>query len=91
MATSLTSIEPTASTKVSFPTSGLREFLGIRSYQAGQVAIAICAAEEALLDAQIVTILEHIAIIDECGVLGQNLDAGNAIHKVHHRFFLVSA
>lgn len=51
MATSLTSIEPTASTKVSFPTSGLREFRGIRSNQAGQVAIAICAAEEALLDA----------------------------------------
>ncbi|KAL9580025.1 MAG: hypothetical protein Q9212_004742 [Teloschistes hypoglaucus] len=46
----------------------------------GVVAIAICGAEEAL-NAQIVTMLEHIAIIDECDILGQKLDAGNIIYK----------
>ncbi|KAL8777275.1 MAG: hypothetical protein Q9194_002649 [Teloschistes cf. exilis] len=64
----LTSIEPTASTAVGVVSS------------VTVVAIAICGAEEAL-NAQIVTMLEHIAIIDECDILGQKLDAGNIIYK----------
>lgn len=28
--------------------------------------------------------LEQVAIIDECDTLGQKLDTGNAIHKVHY-------
>lgn len=30
--------------------------------------------------------LEHIAIIDECDILGQKLDAGNIIYKVCRGF-----
>lgn len=47
----------------------------------GQAAIAICGAEESL-QAQIVSMLQHVQIIDECDILGQKLDAGNGIHKV---------
>ncbi|KAL8836220.1 MAG: hypothetical protein Q9170_002997 [Blastenia crenularia] len=68
MASPLTSIDPTASTAVGV----------VRSVTA--VAIAICGAEEAL-NTQIISMLEHVAIIDECDILGQRLHAGNAIHK----------
>ena len=30
--------------------------------------------------------LEHMAIIDECDILGQKLEAGNKIHKVRRGF-----
>ncbi|KAL8921899.1 MAG: hypothetical protein Q9208_005503 [Pyrenodesmia sp. 3 TL-2023] len=68
MASPLASIEPTASTAVGVVTS------------VTAIAITVCGAEEAL-NAQIVNMLEHVAIIDECDILGQKLDAGNAIHK----------
>ncbi|KAL8892444.1 MAG: hypothetical protein Q9192_005610 [Flavoplaca navasiana] len=68
MASPFTSIEPTASTAVGVVSS------------VTAIAIAICGAEEAL-NAQIVTMLEHVAIIDECDILGQKLEAGNKIHK----------
>ncbi|KAL8707336.1 MAG: hypothetical protein Q9225_007773, partial [Loekoesia sp. 1 TL-2023] len=68
IASPLTSIEPTASTAVGVVSS------------VTAIAIAICGAEDAL-NTQIVTMLEHVAIIDECDTLGQKLDAGNAIHK----------
>ncbi|KAL8760990.1 MAG: hypothetical protein Q9184_002842 [Pyrenodesmia sp. 2 TL-2023] len=71
MAKPLASIEPTASTAVGVVSSVTA---------LGQIAVAVCGAEEAL-NAQIVTMLEHIAIIDECDILGQKLDAGNTIHK----------
>ncbi|KAI4268987.1 MAG: hypothetical protein LQ337_007536 [Flavoplaca oasis] len=68
MASPFTSIEPTASTAVGVVSS------------VTAIAIAICGAEEAL-NAQIVTMLEHVAIIDECDTLGQKLDAGSNIYK----------
>ncbi|KAL8847007.1 MAG: hypothetical protein Q9221_007920 [Calogaya cf. arnoldii] len=71
LASPLTSIEPTVSTAVGVVSSVTAP---------AQVAIAICGAEEAL-NAQIVTMLEQIAIIDECDILGQKLDAGNMIYK----------
>ncbi|KAL8927590.1 MAG: hypothetical protein Q9172_001300 [Xanthocarpia lactea] len=68
IASPLAAIEPTASTAVGV----------VQSVTA--VAIAICGAEEEL-NARIVTMLDHVAIIDECDILGQKLDAGNVIHK----------
>ncbi|KAL8906672.1 MAG: hypothetical protein Q9171_006175 [Xanthocarpia ochracea] len=69
IASPLAAIEPTASTAVGIVQS------------VTTVAIAICGAEEEL-NARIVTMLDHVAIIDECDILGQKLDAGNAIHKI---------
>lgn len=92
IASPLTSIEPTASTAVgvvssvtavSLPFSRPYEIRKNGSNKREQVAIAICGAEESL-NAQIISMLEHVAIIDECDTLGQKLDAGNAIHKVRH-------
>ena len=92
IASPLTSIHPTASTAVgvvssvtavSPPISRHYEFRKNGINKPGQLAIAICGAEESL-NAQIISMLEHVAIIDECDTLGQKLDAGNAIHKVRY-------
>lgn len=49
--------------------------------QSGQLAVGVCGIEERL-NSQIKKMLEQIEIIDECDTLGQNLDAGVAIHLV---------
>ncbi|OAP59319.1 hypothetical protein AYL99_06617 [Fonsecaea erecta] len=68
MASPLASIEPTASTAVGVVTC------------VTAIAIGICGAEDSL-NAQIISMLEHVAIIDDCDTLGQKLDADNGIHK----------
>ncbi|KAK5275325.1 hypothetical protein LTR40_013216, partial [Exophiala xenobiotica] len=68
MASPLASIEPTASTAVGVVTC------------VTAIAIGICGAEDSL-NAQIISMLEHVAIIDDCDTLGQKLDAENGIHK----------
>jgi hypothetical protein len=90
MASPLASIEPTASTAVgvvswvtavSSPFNRRREIPRLKNNNLGQIAIAICGAEDSL-KAQIISMLEHVAIIDDCDALGQKLDAENGIHKV---------
>ncbi|KAK5207557.1 hypothetical protein LTR41_006601 [Exophiala xenobiotica] len=68
MASPLASIEPTASTAVGVVTC------------VTAIAIGICGAGDSL-NAQIISMLEHVAIIDDCDTLGQKLDAENGIHK----------
>jgi hypothetical protein len=46
-----------------------------------KVAIGICGAEDSM-NSDIVAMLEHIAIIDECDTLGQKLETRKTVHKV---------
>ncbi|KAJ9653673.1 hypothetical protein H2198_007184 [Neophaeococcomyces mojaviensis] len=68
LASPLASVQPTVSTAV-----------GVVSCVT-TIAIAICGAEDSL-NTQIISMLEHVAIIDDCDTLGQKLDAENGIHK----------
>ena len=90
MASPFASIEPTASTAVgavscvTAVSSLLRVYCIVAELDYNnlkQTAITVCGAEERL-KSQIVRMLEHVAIINDCDIIGQNMRAENEIQMV---------